>query len=184
MSLDRDNLEAWLTEHPEAKDDLADLSDLRALYQSVSPQAPEEAAWKVVLSRTHESIARVQSPRERSPRLRWAIVSFTAAAALAAVLLTRSLWTTSVPEPMPLAEEPFPVVEPEDVIIIAMEARDVPALVVAEPPVRGDLEFARTEDIHVIRCERCPYSGRKARLEQEGEVPMFVAAVVPPDDEE
>ncbi len=184
MSLDLDNLEAWLTEHPEAKGDLADLSDLRALYQSVSPPVPDEAAWKVVFSRVHESIARVPSPRERSPRLRWAIVGLTAAAVFAALLLTRSLWTTSIPEPMPLAEEPFPVVEPEDVIIIAMEARDVPALVVAEPPVRGDLEFARTEDIHVIRCERCPYSGRQARLEQEGEVPMFVtAAVVPPEDE-
>jgi hypothetical protein len=185
MSLDRDNLEAWLTEHPEAKDDLADLPPLRELCQSVRPPEPDEAAWKVVQSRIHESIARGRSQRDRSPRLRWAIVGLTAAAALVGLLLTRSLWTTSDSVSAPLVEEPFPVVAPEDVTIIAMDARDVSALVVGEPPVHGDLEFARLEDVHVIRCERCPQCGRQARLEQEGEVPMFVtsAAVGPPDDD-
>jgi hypothetical protein len=184
MSLDRDNLEAWLTEHPEAKEDLADLPNLRSLYQSLQPTEPDEAAWKTVLSSVHESIARGPSLRKSSPRLRWAIVGLTAAAALGGVLLVRSLWTTGVPVSVPLPEEPFPVVESEDVRIITMDARDVSALVVGEPPIQGDLEFARPEDIHVIRCERCPFSGRWARLEQEGEVPMFVtAAVVSPHDD-
>lgn len=188
MSLDPDNLEAWLTEHPEANDDLTDLPHLRALYQSVWPPEPDEAAWIAVQAHIHEAIVQGRSPRDRWPRRWWAIAGLTAASVLLGLLLTRSLWPTSGPEPasVPVArvEEPFQVAEADDVIIISMDARDVAALVVGEPPVTGDLEFARPEDIHVIHCERCPYSGRLARLEQEGEVPMFVAAAVAsPDDD-
>jgi hypothetical protein len=186
MSLDRDNLEAWLTEHPEANDDLVDLPNLRAMYQSVWPTEPDEAAYNAVQARIHESIVQGLSPRQRRPRLGRAIVGLTAASVVLAALLTRSLWMPSVPTPPTVVkvEEPFPVVDPEDVTILAMDARDVAALVVGEPPVWGDLEFARPEDIHVIRCERCPHSGRLARLEREGEVPMFVSATVePPDDD-
>jgi hypothetical protein len=175
MSGDRDNLEAWLREHPEANDDLADLPPLRELYQSAGPPEPEEAAWNAVCSRIHDSFVRVRSPRP------WWVIAFGAvAAAILAVVLARSLWTTKVPEPptttVQRVEEPFPVVEPDDVAIISMDARDVSALVVGEPPVGDDLEFARPQDIRVIRCARCPFSGRFARLEQGDEVPMFVAA--------
>jgi hypothetical protein len=184
MSQDRDNLEAWLTEHPEAKDDLSDLSQLRALYQSVWPTDPDEAAWNAVPAHIHESILQGRSRRSRWPRLAWAFAGLAAASVLLGLGLTRSWWTANVPPPAPLAEEPFPVAEAKDVTIISMDARDVAALVVGEPPVWGDLEFARAEDIHVVRCERCPISGRLARLEQEGEVPMFVSATVAvPDDD-
>jgi len=174
MSADRDNLEDWLGENPQANDDLADLPHLRELYQSAWPPEPEESAWNDVYSRIHASIG-----RGRSPRRWWIFAAGSVAAAVLAVLLAHSLWTTTVPEPataMQSIEEPFPVVEPDDVVIICMDARDVAALVVGEPPVGDDLEFARPEDIRVIRCERCPFSGRFARLEQGDEVPMFVAA--------
>jgi hypothetical protein len=176
-------LEDWLRENPEANDDLADLPQLRELYQSASPPDPEEAAWNAACSRIHASIGRA-----RAPRPWWIIASASVAAAILAVLLARSLWTTSVPVPAPPArqvvEEPFPVVDSEDVIIISMDARNVAALVVGEPPVGDDLEFARLKDIHVIRCERCPFSGRSARLARGDEVPMFVtaAAVEPGND--
>jgi hypothetical protein len=187
MSLDRDNLEDWLTEHPEAKDDLTDLLHLRAVYQSVWPPEPSEGSWNVVQSHVHESIAHRRSLRDRWPRWRWALTGLAAASVLLGGLLARSLWTTHAPNSVPeaLVEEPFPVVEPDEVTIIAMDASDVGSLVVAEPPVSGDLVFARPEDIHVIHCERCPFCGGLARLEQEGEVPMFVsaAAVEAPDDD-
>jgi hypothetical protein len=184
MRADRDNLEAWLREHPEANDDLADLPRLRELYQSASPPEPDEAAWNAVRSRLHESIDRV-----RPPRPWWAIIAGTAAAAILAVLLMRSLWSTSVPVPAVATgqdvEGPFAVAEPDDVTIVSMDARDIAALVVGRPPVGDDIEFARPEDIHVIRCERCPYSGRLARLEQGDEVPMFVTAatIAPPGND-
>jgi hypothetical protein len=179
MSADRDNLEAWLREHPESHDDLTDLSRLRDLYQSACPPEPEEAAWNAMCSRIHDSFVRV-----RSPRPWWIGAAGAVAAAILAVVLARSLWTTSVPDPatrtVQRMEEPFPVVEPDDVVIVSMDARDVAALVVGAPPVGEDLEFARPQDIRVIRCERCPFSGRFARLQQGDEVPMFVAAVVEP----
>lgn len=190
MSLDRDNLEAWLTEHPEAKDDLADLSHLAALYQSVGPPDPDEAAWNAVQARIHESILRGQSRHDRWPRLRWAIAGLIAASLLLGVLVMRPWGTTNGPAPVlessARAEEPFPVVDADEVTIISMDARDVAGLVVGTPPVWGNLEFARPEDIHVIHCARCPVSGRMARLEQEGEVPMFVTAatVAAPDEDE
>jgi hypothetical protein len=179
MSADRDNLEEWLREHPEANDDLADLPHLRDLYQSACPTEPDEAAWNAVHSRIHESINRV-----RPPRPWWLVAAGAAAAAALAVLLTRSLWRTNVPEPSPTIvqsiEEPFPVVEPDDIAIVSMDARFVAALVVGEPPVGDDLEFARPEDIRVIRCDRCPFSGKSARPEPGDEVLMFVAATAEP----
>lgn len=183
MSADRDNLEDWLREHPAAHDDLADLARLRELYQSANPPEPEEAVWNSVHSRVAGSVVRV-----RSPRPWWAIAAGSAAAAIVAVLLARPLWSPSVPVPattttVQRVEEPFPVVDEDDVVIISMDARDVAALVVGEPPVGDEIEFARLEDIRVIRCERCPFSGRQARLEQGAEVPMLVTAAVAPGNE-
>ena len=184
MSHDRDTTE----EHPGADDERgADLLRLRSLCRSVLPPEPDEATWQTILARVHAS---VDGPagRGRSSRPLWGIVGLTAAAVILASLLTRSLWKTSVPvpasTPAPRAEEPFPVAEADDVNIVSMDARDVAGLVVGEPPVSGTLEFARPEDIRVIRCERCPHSGRFARLEPGEEVPMFVstAAVELPDD--
>ncbi len=175
MSAERDNLEEWLRDHPEAIDDLADLPHLRELYQSAGPPEPDEAAWNAVCSHIHESIGRVR------PRRPWWLPAVGAAAAMIlAMLMTRSLWKTNVLEPATTTarsiEEPFAVVEPEDVVIISIDARDVAALVVGEPPVGDDLEFARPEDITVIRCDRCPFSGKSARPEPGDEVLMFVAA--------
>lgn len=176
MSADWDNLDAWLREHPDANDDLADLPRLRELYQSAGLPEPNEADWDRLRSRIHKSIGRV-----RAPRPWWAIAAASVAAAIVATLLTRSLWNTTEPVPVPETvqqiDEPFPVVDADDVAIVSMDAHDVAALVVGEPPVGEDLEFARPEDIRVIHCARCPFSGRLARLEKGDEVPMFVTAV-------
>lgn len=181
MSHDRD-----ITDHRSEADDNgreADLLRLRSLWQSALPPEPEEAAWHAVLARVHASVEG-QAGRGRSWRPLWGIVGLSAAAAILALVLTRSLWTTRVPLPMPRVEEAFPVVEADDVNIVSMDARDVAALVVGEPPLSGELVFARPDDIRVIRCERCPHSGRLARLEPGEEVPMFVSAagVELPDD--
>lgn len=182
MSADRDNLEDWLRDHPAAHDDLADLARLRELYQSANPPEPEEAVWNSVHSRIAGSLVRGGSPRRW-----WVIAAGSVAAAILAVLLARPMWSPSVPVPDPEivqhVEEPFPVVDEDDVSIISMDARDVAALVVGEPPVGDEIEFARPEDIRVIRCERCPYSGRQARLEPGSEVPMLVTAAVAPGNE-
>lgn len=157
-----------------------DLARLRQFAQALPPREPDEAAWNAVLLRIHESVG-----KKRSRRPLWVILGTAAAAAILAVMLARSFWPASAPviAPTPRAMAPFPVAEIGDVTILSIDARDAAALVVGELPVSGDLQFARPEDIQVIRCERCPYSGRLARLEQDGEVPMFVsAALEPPHD--
>jgi hypothetical protein len=153
-----------------------DLERLRQLAQALPPREPEEAAWNTVLLRIHESVG-----KRRSRRPLWIILGGAAAAAILSVVLARSFWPMPAPvtaTTVPRVVQPFPVADVGDVTIISMDARDVAALVVGELPVSGNLEFARPEDIHVIRCERCPQSGRWAKLEQDGEVPMFVTAAL------
>jgi hypothetical protein len=181
-----DDIEVWLIEHPEARGDLADLQRLRELVQSAYPPEPDEDAWLSVRTRIHDAPSMVRPERRRSPRPLWAALSLSAAAVLAAVLLVRSGWMSGPrPQVPPVEDEAFPVVEADDVTIISMDARDVAALVVGEPPVSGELIFAQPADVRVIKCERCPHSGNVPRLAQ-GDVPMVVTTVartdVPDDD--
>jgi hypothetical protein len=167
-----DDLEAWLREHPEAEGDLADLEHLREQCQSTWPVEPDDAAWTQALARINESVPAASPRRRRVPSRLAIILGLSAAAVLAVVLLAR--WR-QVPTPVSVEEE-FPVAEVDDVTIISMDARDIDALVVGEPPVTGELVFAEPADIRVIKCERCPMSGRLAHLET-GEVPMFVSTI-------
>jgi hypothetical protein len=174
-----DDSAAWLTEHPTANDDLADLPRLRELYQSVWPPEPEENAWMASLKGIRAAMPNMRAGRKGlSNWLRFVLGLSAAAAVLGALLLGRSWWTTG-PVPQP-PEEPYPVAEAEDVTIISMDPRDVAALVVGEPPVTGELVFARPDDVRVVRCERCPHSGKVPQLKQ-GEVPMFVTSVARAD---
>jgi hypothetical protein len=184
MSHDRDSNEN-LPGDGDGRD--AELLHLRSLSQSVLPPQPDETVWQAVLARVHASVDG-EAGKGRPSRPLWAIVGLSAAAAVLVGVLIRSLWTSTVPVPVPTPqiEEPLPVAEADDVTIVSMEARDVAALVVGEPPVSGELVFVRLEDIRVIRCERCPHSGRLARLEPGEEVPMFVSAAgveLPNDDD-
>jgi hypothetical protein len=163
----------------------ADLRRLREWCRSVPPPEPEEAAWTATLTRLHDAVRTAKPRRRRSPRPVWAVTGLAAAAALIAVLLSRPLWMkTPTPLPQPPVEEPFPVAEADDVDIISIDARDVAGLVVGEPPVSGELIFARQEDVRVIKCQCCPVSGNLAEL-RPGEVPMLVTSAAPvgaPDD--
>jgi hypothetical protein len=177
-----DDFEAWLAEHPTAQDDLADLSRLRDLYQSVWPPEPEENSWTAALHGIRSAIPEVRAWRRgSSPWLRFLLGVTAVAAVLGVVLLGRSWWASGpLPQPV-VTEEPYPVVAAEDVTIISMDPHDVAALVVGEPPVTGELVFAQPDDVRVIKCERCPRSGNLPHLKR-GEVPMFVTAVVQVDD--
>ncbi len=170
----------------ERESDLGDLERLRATYRACSAPEPDDAAWQRVSDRLHRALDGTGTKPVRAARAWWAMAGLSAAAVLLGLALLPALWKTSAPdiETPQAAVEPFPVAEAEDVVILSMDARDAAALVVGELPVSGDMEFAQPTDIRVIRCERCPHSGRMARLEKGDEVPMFVSvAVVPPDDE-
>lgn len=187
MSRERD--EEWSAEqgeHPRAESELTDLQRLRELYRAFAAPEADEAVWDAALARVRQALDRAASERRVSRRPLWVLVGLSAAAALVGLLLARSLWTAHPVDSTPpqAVVEPFPVAESDDVRIVSMDARDAAFLVVGELPVDDRMQFAQPEDIRVIRCERCPYSGRMARLDREGEVPMFVSAAleVPNDD--
>jgi hypothetical protein len=173
--------------------DLADLVRLRELYRSVSPPELEDTAWTATLTRIHDAVhsspSRLSGPTRsgasRAASRRWgALVGIAAAAALLAVLLARPWWSKA-PTPQPTPEEPFPVAEAGDVDILSIDARDVAGLVVGEPPIAGELIFARQDDVRVVECKCCPKGGNIAKL-RSGEVPMLVTSAAPvsaPDDE-
>jgi hypothetical protein len=169
----------------ERESDLTDLQRLRALYQAAPAPEAAENVWNGMLSRVHEAVGGAMAGRQRLLRPWWVAAGLSAAAVFLGIVLARSLWRTDGPpaRETPVALTPYPVVDAEEVRIVSMDARDAATLVVGVPPLSGDMVFAQPEDIRVIRCERCPYSGRLAHLDQGGEVPMFVSAVVaPPDD--
>jgi hypothetical protein len=171
-----DDLKMWLTGHPEGHADLVDLQRLRELCQFARPAEPDEDAWQEVRTRIALAVPAVRPQPRRSPRPVWALASAAAAAVLGAILLLRSGWIAGPKPPAaPADEEAYPVAEAEDVTIISMDARDVAALVVGEPPITGELVFAQPDDVRVIKCERCPRSGNIAQL-APGEVPMMVIA--------
>jgi hypothetical protein len=166
-------------------EELADLQRLRELFQSCGPSGPDEAAWQAVRVRIDDQLSDVRPARRRASRPLWSVLGLAAAAVLGAVLLTRSWWSGGAISTPESSEEPYPVVALEDVDIISIETHDLAGLVVGEPPVSGELVFARPEDVRVLNCKRCPKSGNHARLEP-GEVPMVVAVVAEggdPDDE-
>jgi anti-sigma factor RsiW len=167
-----DEIEAWLTEHPEANADLADLQHLKELCRATAAPEPDEAVWTDALRRlaTVTPVGRL-ARRPMPRRSRWVFAGLATAAA-AAVLIGTISWLTVRTRPLPddkvpslvEAEEPFAVAESDDVNIISMDARDVALLVVGDPPVSGELIFAHGEDIRVKCGTRCPVSGGIARL--------------------
>jgi hypothetical protein len=100
---------------------------------------------------------------------------------LVVVLLARSLWP-GLPRPnVPgeSGEEPFPVASAEDVTIISMDAHDMGALVVGQPPVQeGPLEMASRNDVKVLHVEPAGPDGPVARLVQGDEIPMIWSSVI------
>jgi hypothetical protein len=163
----------------------SDLERLRAMYQESPAPEPDESAWNQVRLGIHQTLGAASATPFRRPYRPWVLAAVgTAAAVMAGLILMAALSnSTSPPTASPIASlEPFPVAETDDVFIVSMDARDAAALVVGDLPVRGEMEFAQTSDIRVIRCERCPRSGRRAELEEGKEVTMFVSAAVPPDD--
>jgi hypothetical protein len=152
----------------------ADLQSLREQFQAASPPEPGLTTWNAAQQRIHANLRTVSADGPRVRRPYWVVLGSTAAALFLALLLARALWWGGN-QPQPIAEEPLPVAESEDINIVSMDARDITYLVVGEPPVSGDLQFARQEDIHVVHCTCCPISGQTAHLEKKGEVPMFVA---------
>jgi len=147
----RRQVEDWLAAHPEDRAEVEGQRGLTRLYHDTAPPEPGEEAWAVVLARVANATTRTRpQPRRSSRRLAGIIWLAGALAATAAALLVTVLLSRPGPgERYPLIRGPFPFMTDDDVEIISMDAGDVPALVVGEPPRKGVLVMASADDVTV-----------------------------------
>src|SRR5262249_5832166 len=143
----REQVEAWLSRHPEATAEVEQARRLTRLYRANPAPDPPAHAWDVALERIHAALPPVAvGPRGRL-RWSWAMVGglLSAAAVLAGVLVSRQA-LGPVADPPDRAgevqgavaraapdEEPFLVAEAHEVNIISMDARDADKVVMGQP---------------------------------------------------
>jgi anti-sigma factor RsiW len=148
----RATVEAWLVAHPEAQAQVEAQRRLTQLFRDVPVPEPNPAAWQRLEARVESRLETVAAVRPRWARIPWRVAGPSAAAVLAAVLLLPWLRGPQ-PDPPPRVHrepqvEPFPVVSPEDVTIVALDG-DGAALVVGTPPLPEALALAGPGDVTV-----------------------------------
>ncbi len=172
-------VEAWLAERPDARADVAAQRRLARLFDEGAPTPPTEGQWADVLARLERGLnARPGQPTGN--RRRAGVMAAALVAAAAVVLLGVTLRNLPRPDPAPgaavrIAEEPWPVVSPDDIEIVSMDDRDRGALVVGEPPVNDTVELVTADDVKVSKLEPDDHGriGRVHGLDGSGS-PMFI----------
>jgi anti-sigma factor RsiW len=164
----RRQVEAWLTEHPEAAAEVEAQRRLAQSWQAGSPPEPTQAEWAAVLDRIEAALpsAAVEPKETGSP---WGLGIrpwlTRAAALLIAVLLggagVAALVLALLPgrpvSPDDLAArepaEPYPVVLAGEVEIVSMHGADAAALVVGEPPAKGPYALLARGEVTLLAIE-------------------------------
>jgi anti-sigma factor RsiW len=162
---------AWLARHPDVGAEVRELHRFQDFWERSAPPEPAPATWARVLKGIEAAVPALR-PAGRWKRYRPLWLSAAAAAALALVVLGRSLLTTVPPDGTGADEGPFPVAEAHEVDIISMDAHDADALV-GHPAVLANLTFVTAADLGEVRVDPRP-DGCGSRLEG-GAVPMLVA---------
>ena len=159
---DRAAVEAWLARDPAAAAEVESLRRFTQAWRDAAPSPPGPDAWSRVRSKIESGLDAPPAPAadRRWPRrlLLGAAAAARGAAAAAVMALALSnagrvppapLGPPEQPPPGPLAEEePYPVVGPEDVVVVSIGGADTDCLVAARPPVDsvGEDELARETD--------------------------------------
>jgi hypothetical protein len=189
---DRAAVDAWLRRHPARAAEIEAMWRVTQLWRETPPPQPSAEAWSTVRhkieARLHERPAlghgqetmpqRVETmsqrrpprgtmPPRRSPRFGLAVA---AAAVLALVLLSKGHG------PAPAQEEPYPVINAEDVAIMSISGDDCACLVGARPPVSriDESDLATSDDVLVLNLEPHKDDGTVADLHFENGAPMMV----------
>lgn len=148
-------VERWLADHPDAAAEVEQYRSLARAWKDTSAPEPSPEAWQRALHGIHEGL---EPHTPRPTRHWWGVVlcGLTAAAAVAALVAPRFLAPTPGPVNVPAVtevlpdEEPFPVVEAHEVVVISMNPNDGEALVVAQPLELSDIQLVTHEDIEII----------------------------------
>lgn len=140
---ERERVEGWLFEHPDASAEVESYRRLARLWQTAPIPQPPAEAWDRTLQRIKDRL-----PVDR--RFPWGGLAGLGAAAAILVGLLLPQWLG--PRTQYRGEAmPFPVVAAQDVTIISMDAADIDKLVVARPPVDlREIAFANHDDVRLI----------------------------------
>jgi hypothetical protein len=168
----RARVAAWLCAHPDAAADLQSLRQLDSLWQETTPPAPARAQWDAVFNRIaarcpaeEPVVASGRAATRHAFGWRWHLrMAGTAAAMLfVTLLLYRPTDPQAQPVPAPLISvvQVLRVAGDEDVEIISMDAVDIGALVVGEPPIRGPFVLAAPGDVVLENIAPDPVDGMK-----------------------
>jgi hypothetical protein len=161
---DRAAVEAWLARDADAAAEVESLRRFTQAWRDAAPAPPGPEAWSVVRNRIEAALDAPPAPRRWPRRLLLGAAAAALGAAAAAVLaLALSNPGRAPPAPVPptpdpepiAAVEPFPVVGPEDVVIVSICGADTGCLVAARPPVDGigEDELARESDLVLLNVE-------------------------------
>lgn len=146
---ERERVESWLLHHPDASAEVESYRRLARMWETASAPEPPADAWDRTLDRIKD---RLPGNRRAAPAFPWGsgLAGLAAAAAvLVAMLLPRSLGPGRLTYPGEVV--PFPVISPDDVNVISMDAADIEQLVVAKPPVElRDIVFANHDDVKLL----------------------------------
>lgn len=138
---ERDRVENWLADHPEARELLDAQESLgprnREFWQAVEPPSPMSAQW----SRVRNAITAAKPVRPSRSWLRWfgsAGLLATAACLLILSLPDRAgVQPPEVEENLPAAVEPIAMASTDDVEIISLPESAAALLVVGDHPLNG-----------------------------------------------
>lgn len=183
----REQVERWLHAHPQAAAEMEGHRAVARLTREAGVPEPKAGVWALVLARIEAALAggtaTVLPAREAGParaRGRYRRASLAVAAVAAAVVLGVIVLGPARlgQKTAPSAVEPWPVATAADVEIISLDAADLKALVVGQPPLREPLVLAAAGDVELENVEPDPTDGMVPRLRVETQgltVPMIVA---------
>jgi hypothetical protein len=157
----RARLERWLTEHPEAREELAEYHRLRQLWQETTPADPLPARWDHLLDelasrRLHGSAAVGWRP---GWSWTWKAAALAGIAACVALLVNAVVNRAIVPNDPPALvqdDEPFPVATAEEIVVLRVEGADTGSLVVGQLPLQGPLELIGPNDFTLTSVQPHP----------------------------
>jgi anti-sigma factor RsiW len=186
----RREVEVWLADHPEAAAEVAAWGRLDRLTRESPLPEPAEAQWSAVLGRIEAAL--VAAPvRPTAARVAGRLRSFWAAAAvLLALLLAVGGVTVALLALAPLRngvpaiveqpeeETPLPVASAADIEIISMDAADLSAVLVGEPPLRGHVVLVSKDEVSQIHiAQDWEDRVRLVGMGDESSVPMIIASL-------
>lgn len=154
-------VEQWLEQHPQASDDIAEWRELKQFWQDTVPPEPANEDWAKVFTCIHKELQRHET--EAAKKLPWTWIIGGAAAALLLVIFGPLAWNSVFPpqqydahvqkQPTAPEAEVFPVATAEEVEILRVGGDDTESLVVGNLPVDGPLVLADRNDVQVMAIE-------------------------------